>query len=164
MESHIQDAVECIETHASNEVNVVILPPEPDTLTNEEQCDDDNIIDNQMPNDVPDSVEVDFGGDTESGTSSYSEIWDESYEESFDDNEHCYNLPQKKTAVTYNTFINPVGNWDAIFLDDKSHLDDIAATGERIVITLNGGLHRIQNLGDLRYLYLQKLLWKQILT
>jgi hypothetical protein len=56
----LQEAAEAIENHSQGEVDVVVLPPEPDVLTDEEELDDDNIMENQLPRDVPGSIEVNF--------------------------------------------------------------------------------------------------------
>lgn len=71
----LQDAADAIEKHSRREVNVVVLPPEPDTLTDEEDFDENNLTEEQIPNDIPGTIEIDFGDNVD------SEEWDASDEE-----------------------------------------------------------------------------------
>ena len=69
-------AVSC----ASNNVDVVILPPNPDPLTDEEDLDEDNLDSDNLPRDVPGNLEVfvhPSGNETDILVSSDSE-WDDS--------------------------------------------------------------------------------------
>ncbi|KAK9751433.1 hypothetical protein QE152_g5029 [Popillia japonica] len=56
----LPEAADEIENY-EGEIDVILVPPEPDILTDEEEQDDDNIMESQIPNDVPGFVEVGLG-------------------------------------------------------------------------------------------------------
>ncbi|XP_030753599.1 piggyBac transposable element-derived protein 2-like [Sitophilus oryzae] len=62
--STLQEAADAIESH-EDEADVIVLPPEPDVLTDQEEFDDDNIMESHIPNDVPGYIEVNFGNTDE---------------------------------------------------------------------------------------------------
>lgn len=64
---------------SSNNVDIVILPPNPDPLTDEEDLDEDNLDSEDLPRDVPGNLEVFVHpfNETEIGSSSDSD-WDDS--------------------------------------------------------------------------------------
>ncbi|CAH2010701.1 unnamed protein product, partial [Acanthoscelides obtectus] len=72
------DAAADFDASCSNNVDVVIIPPDPDTLIDEEDMDDDNLDITDLPTDVPGTLEVFVqAADDESATKSDSE-WDDS--------------------------------------------------------------------------------------
>ncbi|KAJ8909335.1 hypothetical protein NQ315_013451 [Exocentrus adspersus] len=122
--SRLQDAADCIETYEGGEVDVIILPPEPDALTDEEEFDDENIDDNRVPVDVPGSVEVDFGSDIEEDLNRDSENWNESDEETLANIQRLISTNSKKVCswklceADYKVLKNSVGNGSDERLDD----------------------------------------------
>lgn len=55
-------AVDSIENirNCNSEIDVVVIPPEVDYQTDEEEFDDDNLVDAQLPNDVPGAIEIEI--------------------------------------------------------------------------------------------------------
>lgn len=54
----LEEMVEYVLSEDLEDVDVVIIPPDPDVLTDNEDIDDDNIFGDLLPNDIPGSIEI----------------------------------------------------------------------------------------------------------
>lgn len=55
---NLSEAEEFVASCSSNDIDVVIMPPAPDQLTDEEDVDDDNVDSTELPADIPGTLEI----------------------------------------------------------------------------------------------------------
>nr|CAI5855414.1 unnamed protein product [Callosobruchus analis] len=74
---NLDAAADFITSCSSNDIDVVILPPDPDMLTDEEDIDEDNLESAELPSDVPGMLEVFMGCPGDASEDDFTE-WDDS--------------------------------------------------------------------------------------
>nr|CAI5862745.1 unnamed protein product [Callosobruchus analis] len=74
---NLDAAADFITLCSSNDIDVVILPPDPDMLTDQEDIDEDNLESTELPSDVPSMLEVFMGSPGDASEDDFTE-WDDS--------------------------------------------------------------------------------------
>nr|CAI5833785.1 unnamed protein product [Callosobruchus analis] len=74
---NLDAAADFITSCNSNGIDVVILPPDPDMLTDEEDIDEDNLESTELPSDVSGMLEVFMGSPGDASEDDFTE-WDDS--------------------------------------------------------------------------------------